>query len=113
MKLSIEIENELYKIKYQNTRGLRTKYNQFMANCANIDADIVCVTEIWLNSDFSNFEYLIDSFISYRRDRDYVRTGTRKGGGCWIFHKPNLKSDRVRSFESDIDFVEDIWLEFS
>lgn len=101
------------KIKYQNTRGLRTKYEEFMTNCANIDADIVCLTETWLNSNFFESEYLIDKFVSYRRDRDYTRTGTVRGGGCWIFHKTQFKSTRIRSFESDIPFVEDIWLEFS
>lgn len=38
---------------------------------------------------------------------------TRKGGGCWILHKPNIISNRVSHFESKIDFVEDIWIEIA
>lgn len=101
------------KIKYQNTRGLRTKNHTFSLNLSNIDADIVCMTETWLNTGFFSSEYLINDFISYRRDRNYSSVGTRKGGGCWILHKPSLISSRLPKFESNIDFVEDVWIEIT
>lgn len=98
-------------IKYQNTRGLRTKVNEFSLNLSLIEADIICLTETWLNSGFFCSEFLINKFKSYRRDRNYVRTGTERGGGCWIIHKPDIISNRLFNFEADIDFVEDIWIE--
>lgn len=109
----INHQNKELRIKYQNTRGLRTKMNEFSLNLASSDEDIICLTETWLHSGFLSSEYFINNYKSYRRDRDYESTGTTRGGGCWIIHKSSLISNRVSSFESNIDFVEDVWIEIA
>lgn len=93
-------------IEYQNLRGVRTKLKTFQTNLLNTKAHFFCLTETWLNSDFHSTEYISNNFISHRRDRSYQSTGTTRGGGCWILHKPSIDSVRRYDFESNIDFVE-------
>lgn len=100
------------RIRYQNTRGLRTKKDEFSTNILNSTVDFHCITETWLKDDFFTSEYIDNSYISYRRDRDYSKTKTTRGGGCWIFHKAGIHSVRRYDLESDIDFVEDLWILF-
>lgn len=98
-------------IRYQNTRGLRTKVDEFRLNLMNSDADIHILTETWLNHNFHSSEYIQTEFVSHRRDRNYSVTNTTQGGGCWVLHKPELNVVRRYDLESDIAFVEDIWTE--
>lgn len=98
------------KIYYQNVRGVRTKWEEFYLNLFEIDADIICITESWLNSNFNCGEFIHSNYISHRRDRDYTATNTSRGGGCWILHKSNIFTTRIRGFETNIPFLEDIWL---
>lgn len=96
---------------YQNVRGLRTKTKEFFSNLLNYKAQFFCFTETWLNSDFHSNEYISNNFISHRRDRNYESTGTTRGGGCWILHKPTIDSVRRYDFETNLDFLEDIWIQ--
>lgn len=98
-------------IRYQNARGLRTKIDEFSGNIINSEADIHILTETWLNSDFHSSEYIMNNFTSHRRDRNYSNTKTTMGGGCWLFHKKELDVTRRYDLESDIDFVEDLWVQ--
>lgn len=98
------------EIAYQNVRGLRTKGNEFATNLMNSSAQIVCLTETWLSDAFNSSEYLLSDCVSYRRDRNYAGTGTTRGGGCWLIHKPNIKSSRLCEFELNVNFLEDLWV---
>lgn len=101
--------NEI-EIRAQNARGLRTKQTEFVNNFLNTSAHMIFLTETWFNDSFSCSEYILSNFVSHRRDRNYFRTKTTRGGGCWIIHKPELKSVRLLDFELDIDFLEDLWI---
>lgn len=39
---------------YQNERGLTTKLSQFYNALSATNAHVICLTETWLNDDFSN-----------------------------------------------------------
>lgn len=98
-------------IRYQNTRGLRTKVNEFSSNILNNSAQMHVITESWLYSDINTSEYLPNDYISHRRDRNYNKTNSTMGGGCWLFHKDNISTIRRYDLESDIAFVEDLWVQ--
>lgn len=34
----------------------------------------------------------------------------QRGGGCWLFHKPQIKSTRLHDFELNVNFLEDLWV---
>lgn len=71
-------------------QNVRTRRQEFMLNFINVKADIVCMTETWLNDAYSTSEYVLNDYVPFRTDRDYEVT--RTGGGCWLLHKPGLKS---------------------
>lgn len=96
---------------YQNLRGIRTKTSEFHDNLLNLNSDFFCLTETWLNSNFLSTEYISNNLISYRKDRNYDSTGTVRGGGCWIFHKPDIDSVRRYDLELNMNFIEDIWIQ--
>lgn len=98
------------EVLYQNVRGLRTKVNEFAANLINSSAQIVCLTETWLSDAFNSSEFLHMNFVSHRRDRNYIGTKTTRGGGCWLLHRPNIKSSRLFEFELNVNFLEDLWV---
>lgn len=112
----MHIEYQIYRIVmalsllYQNVRGLRTKVDALRIGIENSDADVICLTETWLNNDFDDGEFMEDNWISYRKDRSV--SGVIRGGGCMVIHSKFLKSMRVSEFESDIDFVDDVWIRF-
>lgn len=99
------------KIFYQNVRGLRTKSDEFYLNLLNIEADIFCLTETWLNSTHFCSEFLTNKYISHRRDRNYSLSQTTRGGGAWIFHRTSIISSRRHDFETNINMLEDVWIE--
>lgn len=100
-------------IFYQNVRGLRTKLDELELNLLNMDSDIICLTESWLNDKIYCEEYLNDDYISHRRDRNYATHGSSRGGGSLILTKKTLPCTRLYEFESDINFVEDIWIKIN
>lgn len=99
------------KIRYQNVRGLRGKANVFSSNILNSDAHLHAITESWFNSNFNSSEYITNEFVSHRRDRNYENTHTVGGGGCWIIHKKQMNVIRRYDLESNINFVEDLWVQ--
>lgn len=99
-----------FSILYQNVRGLRTKIDELRLGIESSDAKVICLTETWLNSNFDDGEFLNSNFISHRRDRSI--SSVKRGGGCMIIHSKSIKSMRMCEFESNIDFVDDIWIRF-
>jgi hypothetical protein len=92
---------------YQNTRGLRTKVNNFYrAVCLN-DYDVICVTESWLLNSISNCELFDSRYSVWRRDRNYSHTGQRYGGGVLLAVKRDLQVVERLDWVSD---AEDVWV---
>lgn len=88
------------KLIYQNTRGLRTKTNEFYNNLLLIDTDIIMITETWLYDGIMDAELCNDNFIVFRRDRGSL------GGGVMIMCALRLQA-RLRSewLSSDLECI--------
>lgn len=97
-------------IIYQNVRGLRTKTNEFNACLLSSNADIVCVTESWLNAGFFDAELTVGPYQIFRSDRNYANSGTTVGGGCLVAYKNGLAMERLPELETDLNLIEDMWL---
>lgn len=95
---------------YQNVRGLRTKLNEFNVIMGASDADIVFITETWLNDGFLDSELPLDMYKIFRRDRDYHSSNTTLGGGCLIAIKNQFVVTRLDEYETKQNSIEDIWL---
>lgn len=78
------------KIYYQNVRGLRTKTSSVFRGVCLSSYDIIIFTETWLDDSYYNSELFDGRYLVWRRDRDYSRTGQRRGGGVLIAVKNEL-----------------------
>lgn len=101
------------EVLYQNVRGLRTKSDCFSLSLLSLNADVVCTTETWLNSDYLSTEYVVDNYQCFRRDRNFSISGTNRGGGCLIAVKNNIRVERLYNFETNLARMEDIWIKIT
>lgn len=69
-------------IVYQNVRGLRTKLKQFYTSLASSGADIICVTESWLNSSIADGEVVDNTYSIFRKDRESTLNQRQRGVEC-------------------------------
>jgi len=93
-------------VVYQNVNGLRTKTDEFYLNILNSGADIICITETNLTSEFCSAELFPNNFHVYRRDR--MNSSKLSGGGVLIAIKSNIVS---RSRDDLSCGVEEVWVE--
>lgn len=98
-------------IYYQNVRGLRTKTDELLIGLHESEWDIICLTETWLNDGINTAELITNKQLAHRRDRNYERSKTTRGGGCMIIQSKQIDSFRRFDLESDIEFIEDIWIQ--
>lgn len=89
----------MLNIYYQNTRGLRTKSEEFMINILQSEPEIICLTETWLNDSLVNSEYFPETYNVHRRDRNYVKTGQKYGGGVLIAVTSSINAHRRHDLE--------------
>lgn len=94
---------------YQNTKGLRTKCNDFYLNLLNSHHDIICLTETWLNNSVNSSELFSSEYFVYRRDRESSASIKSDGGGSLIAVNENFVSYSIRRNDWESD-VEDVWI---
>lgn len=97
-------------VYYQNVRGLRTKTHDLHKSSAINNYKIICLSETWLNNSFYDSEILHDDYTIFRKDRLYSLSSTGRGGGCLIAVRKNMTAQRMQEFETQLDFLEDVWI---
>lgn len=97
--------------EYQNLRSIRARIDTFFNNILNASADVIGVTETWLNDGHYDSELSNGRYNVFRSDRPYELTNTTRGGGCALLVKSNILATRIFEFESHINFIEDLWLQ--
>lgn len=93
---------------HQNTRGLRAKADECMANVVSTNFHIICLTETWLLEELSSASYFPSSYAVHRKDREYDATGQKFGGGVLIAVCDPLNSYGRQDLES---YAECVWAE--
>jgi len=73
------------------------------------DYDIICLTETWLNDDFSDQDILDDRYTIFRKDRNYDESNTSRGGGVMIAIKRSFHAKQVSLLQYS---CEAIWIKF-
>lgn len=94
-------------VYYQNTRGLRTKTHIFKRNLLLSLYDIVSLTETWLLEGVCDSELFDERYVVWRRDRNYVATGERYGGGVLLAVRREYAAVEQPDWRST---AEDIWV---
>lgn len=95
------------RIYYQNVRGLRTKQDEIYSSLVDVEADIVALTETWLDYYHANDSFFPPNFNVFRADRNYSPT-IQRGGGSAIAVRSDIKCVRRRNLEL---FPETVWIE--
>ena len=94
------------KIAHLNTRSLPKHLDEFKILVADNPFDVICLSETWLNSTWSDNELHIDGYNIIRRDRD-----DSQRGGTAIYYSTNFMA-RQRS-DLSIPDIETVWLELT
>lgn len=83
--------NCFLKIAHINVRSLNTGFDVLRNHMHNMDYDIMCLSETWLNSTLSSALYYITDYVLIRCDRP------TRGGGVAMYIKSSLKFDIINS----------------
>ncbi|KAK7933493.1 hypothetical protein WMY93_004389 [Mugilogobius chulae] len=73
-----------------NVRSLRNKIDELQAHCnlqwAYKEANLICITETWLDHTITDAELFLDGFgVPLRADRDNAKSGKKIGGGLCVY----------------------------
>ena len=76
--------------------------DEFVANVAKLERDIIRITESWANDKLLDAELSLNGYLMFRNDRN---TGN-KGGGVLLYAKYNLNPVQ---FVPQTKFPEHVW----
>lgn len=96
-----------FNIYYQNTRGLRTKTHLFKRNLLLNSYDVISLSETWMLSGINDSELFDDRYVVWRRDRNYVATNVKYGGGVLLATRRDLTAVNRPEWSSS---AEDVWV---
>lgn len=84
---------------------MRTKLNEFLTASSSTSADVLCLSETWLNDTISN-GLIVDSICNiFRVDRSVKTYDKSRGGGVLIAVKRNLVVDQIPTLYDDLEQV--------
>ena len=83
-------------ILYCNARSLRYKTSELSACAASICADIIGVSETWLNDAIDDESVSIPDLNIVRCDRP-----SRTGGGCCLYIRDNINYKKLSELKTD------------
>ncbi|XP_063913303.1 uncharacterized protein LOC135129962 [Zophobas morio] len=63
---------------------MRSKVNDIYAGVTSAEFDVICITETWLDPSINNCECFPANYNVFRADRDFQRTGRKRGGGVLL-----------------------------
>jgi hypothetical protein len=109
--MSSDVKSKL-NIYYQNVRGLRTKTLEIYESVLGEDYDLIALTETWLEPGIDNCELFDSRYEVYRKDRDQVGTGMRRGGGVLLAVHKRLSAVRLDQLIL-ADDVDSLWVRLS
>ena len=96
------------KIAHLNIRSLPKHLDEFRILMQDNPFDVMCLTETWLNSKWSDSELHIDGYNIIRSDRD----DSQRGGGTAIYYNSKLMARQRTDINPDLD-IEATWLEIT
>ena len=79
VRLSKTIQS--FSIYYQNARSIRSRINDIYCLLTSSEFDVICITESWLDPSIANSEFIPPNYVTFRSDRNFIRSGRQRGGG--------------------------------
>ena len=85
-------EPEILRILYTNIQSIQSKINELEAHVADLDPDIILLTEMWCNQSVPDAALSINNYVLETDMRkDHADTTNGVGGGLLVYAKTGLK----------------------
>ncbi|XP_055589580.1 uncharacterized protein LOC129741815 [Uranotaenia lowii] len=104
------LSSSTLRLYYQNVRGLRTKIEELFLAVSDSEYDVIVLTETWLNDEITSVQLFGHQYNVYRRDRDPVSTGLRRGGGVLVAVSNRLTSSPLTDLTGIDQSIEHLWV---
>ena len=76
-------------------RSIKSKVNDIFLGLTDLEFDVVCLSESWLDSSVDNNEFIPSNYQVYRIDRNFNRLGRQRGGGVLLILKNIFSVSRL------------------
>ena len=73
-----------------NARSILNKTNELDIKVADIDPQVIGITESWENKDIVDAELTLTGYVMFRKDR-----GERRGGGVILYIKESIQTYEI------------------
>ena len=98
-------EPKILRILYTNIQSIESKINELEAHVADLDPDIILLTETWCNQSVPDSALSINNYVletDMRKDcAESADTTNGVGGGLLVYAKPGLKILRYDKFNNN------------
>ena len=93
----IRVDDTVLTVIGHNIRSVKANFGHQKSNLDILKADIICVSETWLEEQDSSEKYIIENFEFIRQDRE-----GQKGGGMAMYIRKALKWTAVEIWSSEM-----------
>ena len=111
-KLSQLKESNDFKILNLNCRSILNKAEELLHILKEINPDIVCLTETWLDQSTPQNNFIPSGYSIIRKDRTEAfkqRYGRNRGGGIAVLYKDNIKIETKSYLTNKTEEI--LWVE--
>ena len=85
-------EPKILRILYTHIQSIQSKINELEAHVADLDPDIILLTEMWCNQSVPDTALSINNYVLETDMRkDHADTTNGVGGGLFVYAKTGLK----------------------
>ena len=107
----LKSKNKELLILHMNCRSINNKLEELENIIKNLDPDIICLTETWMDDSVPSQANIPDGYSMIRKDRsaDFKQKyGRNKGGGVAILHKKHIKVEMKNYLTDRIEEI--LWV---
>ena len=82
-----------------NARSIFPKRFTLLAYLSTIDADVVAITETFLDQSILSSQFMLKNYVVFRKDRN------KHGGGVMLLVRSSIPAVRMMELESDCEIL--------
>ena len=102
-KISQNINKNELRCICLKARSIINKRSDLYFKIANIEPDIISITEPWAHKDMGDAELMLSGNVMFRKDRQ-----ERRGGGVIMYSKDSIQAYEIQ-MENEAECIEAIW----
>ena len=110
IKTNTKVKNELLII-HMNCCSIMNKLEELLSICKETDADIICLTETWMDKSVPSMSHIPPNYKCIRKDRSdefKQKYGKTDGGGVSVIYKEHLKLEMIKKLTHECEEI--LWV---